>query len=119
MRGKMKYNIHNLVGDYCVTPQCGQALHDILHPLLVSQTAVELDFSGIKAYGSPFFNYAVGQLLKDISLEEFRRLVNCVNLSSVGTNILEMVLETAQQYYSDDSYRQAVDAVREEELASC
>jgi hypothetical protein len=114
----MKYNIHNLIGAYCVTPQRGQELYDIIHPLLTEGTTVELDFLGVKAYASPFFNYAIGQLLKEISNEDVNRLVKCSNLSSTGTNVLQMVMNSARHYYTDDSYRQAVHEVREEELAA-
>jgi STAS-like domain of unknown function (DUF4325) len=115
----MRYSIRSINGDYCITPQCGQALYDIINPLLLSKTTIELDFTGVKAYACPFFNYAMGQLLKDTSRSELHRLVIFVNLSPLGTRILEMVLDTAQRYYSDNDYRQAVDAVLEEELTAC
>jgi hypothetical protein len=114
----MKYNIHNLIGTYCVTPQRGQELYDIIHPLLTEGTAVELDFLGVKAYAAPFFNYAIRQLLKEISNEDVNRLVKYSNLSSTGANVLQMVMNSARRYYTDDSYRQAVHEVREEELAA-
>jgi STAS-like domain of unknown function (DUF4325) len=113
----MKYQIRDLIGDYCVTPQSGQDVYNIVHPLLLSQTEVELDFLGIKAYASPFFNYAIGQLLKDIPYEDLSRLVKYKNISSVGNKVLEVVLDSAKRYYTDESYRKAVNEVREEELA--
>jgi STAS-like domain of unknown function (DUF4325) len=114
----MKYNIHNLIGAYCVTPQRGQELYDIIHPLLTEGKAVELDFLGVKAYASPFFNYAIGQLLRDIPDADVDRLVKFSNLSNTGTNVLQMVMNSAKRYYTDDNYRQAVHEVREEELAA-
>jgi STAS-like domain of unknown function (DUF4325) len=114
----MKYNIHQKIGNYCVTPLNGQKIYEIIHPVLIDGTAVELDFLGIKAYAAPFFNYAIGQLLKDISNEDVNRLVKCSNLSSTGTNVLQMVMNSAKRYYTDDSYRQAVHEIREEELAN-
>jgi hypothetical protein len=113
----MKYQIRDLIGDYCVTPQSGQDVYDIVHPILLSQTEVELDFLGIKAYASPFFNYAIGQLLKDIPYEDLSCLVKYTNLSSVGNKVLDIVLDSAKRYYSDEHYRQAVNEVREDELA--
>jgi STAS-like domain of unknown function (DUF4325) len=113
----MKYQIRDLIGDYCVTPQSGQDVYDIVHPILLSQTEVELDFLGIKAYASPFFNYAIGQLLEDISYEDLSRLIKYTNISSVGHKVLNVVLNSAKRYYSDDKYRKAVDKVCEDELA--
>jgi STAS-like domain of unknown function (DUF4325) len=115
----MKYNIHNLIGAYCVTPQRGQELYDIIHPLLTEGTAVELDFLGVKAYASPFFNYAIGQLLKDMPDSDVNQLVKFSNLSSTGNSVIQRVMTSAKRFYTDDSYRQAVREVREEELAAC
>lgn len=113
----MKYQIQNLIGDYCVTIQSGQEIHDLIKPLLIAKKSVILDFSGIKAYACPFFNYAIGQLLKDIPYEDLSRLIQYTNISSVGSKVLEVVLDSAKRYYSDENYRQAVNEVREEELA--
>lgn len=114
----MKYNIYNLIGTYCVTPLSGQKIYEIIHPVLIDGTAVELNFLGVKAYAAPFFNYAIGQLLKEISDKDVNRLVKFSNLSSTGTNVLQMVMNSARRYYTDDSYRQAVHEIREEELAA-
>jgi STAS-like domain of unknown function (DUF4325) len=113
----MKYQIRDLIGVYCVTPQNGQEIYHLIHPLLIAQTEVELDFLGVKACATPFFNYAIGQLLKDIDYQDVFRLVKYTNLSSVGHNTLGIVLDSAKRYYSDDNYREAVNKVREEELA--
>jgi STAS-like domain of unknown function (DUF4325) len=115
---RMKYNIYNLIGAYCVTPLSGQKIYEIIHPVLIDGTAVELNFFGVKAYAAPFFNYAIGQLLKDISNEDVNRLVIFSNLSSTGDNVLQMVMSSAKRYYTDESYRRAVHEIREEELAA-
>jgi STAS-like domain of unknown function (DUF4325) len=113
----MRYRIQNLIGDYCVTLQSGQEIYDRIKPLLIAKQPVVLDFLGIQAYACPFFNYAIGQLLKDIPYEDLSRLVQYTNISSVGSKVLEVVLDSAKRYYSDENYRQAVNEVREEELA--
>jgi hypothetical protein len=94
----MKYNIYNLIGAYCVTPLSGQKIYEIIHPVLIDGTAVELNFFGVKAYAAPFFNYAIGQLLKDISNKDVNRLVKCSNLNSTGTSVLQMVMNSSRRY---------------------
>jgi STAS-like domain of unknown function (DUF4325) len=113
----MRYQIQDFIGDYCITIQSGQEIYDLIKPLLIAKESVILDFSEIKAYACPFFNYAIGQLLKDIPYEDLSCLVKYTNISSVGSKVLEVVLDSAKRYYSDEHYRQAVNEVREEELA--
>ncbi len=109
-------SIKNIIGDYCVTIQSGQEIYDLIKPLLMAKESVTLNFLGIKAYACPFFNYAIGQLLQDMPYEDLSRLIECKNISSVGSKVLEVVLDSAKRYYSDDDYRAAVNKVREEEL---
>jgi STAS-like domain of unknown function (DUF4325) len=112
----MRYQIRELIGDYCVTPQSGQEIYDRIKPLLIAKQPVVLDFLGIKAYASPFFNYAIGQLLKDIPYEELSRLVQYTNISSIGLRVVDVVLNSAKRYYTDENYRRAVNEVCEEEF---
>jgi STAS-like domain of unknown function (DUF4325) len=115
----MKYNILSITGAYCTTPEAGQKVYDLIHPILLSGEQVELDFLGVKAYASPFFNYAIGQLLKDISAESLGNLIRFINISSVGESVLRLVIDNAKQYYADETFRKAVDEAVEEELAAC
>jgi hypothetical protein len=105
----MRYQIRDIIGDYCVTLQSGQEIHDLIKPLLIAKESVILDFSGIKACACPFFNCAIGQLLKDIPYEELSHLIQYENLSTIGGNVLSIVIDSAKRYYKDANYRQAID----------
>ncbi len=56
----MKYDIRNLVGENCMTPDEGQQVYNLIYPELVADRPVELDFSGVDIFASPFFNFAIG-----------------------------------------------------------
>lgn len=113
----MKLNIYELFGENCMTKQSGQQLYEAIYPTLHAGEPVELDFAGVKRFLSVFFNFAIGQLLCDISAEDFDRLVATSNLNSVGQQALDRVIENAKLYYSDPDYRKSVDnVVREQSL---
>ena len=50
---------------------------------------------------------------------DVNQLVKFSNLSSTGNSVIQRVMTSAKRFYTDDSYRQAVREVREEELAAC
>jgi hypothetical protein len=70
---------------------------------------VQLDFDGVKVFASPFFNGAVGQLLKDLDWNEVDRLLEFINLSDFGRKLVDRVKQNAKQYYTNPTIRAAVD----------
>jgi hypothetical protein len=111
----MGYKIHTIIGENCMTPDEGQKIYDLIHPQLVHNIPVELDFTGVKVCISTFFNFAIGQLLRDIQPKALNRLLSISNLNPVGMQVLKVVIENAKRYYSDATFRQAVDMVLTEQ----
>jgi hypothetical protein len=114
----MTYKIYDTVGEYAITADGGQKVYDQIYSELVAGNPVELDFTGVKIFASPFFNFAIGHLLKDIAADDLNRLVSFTNLNENGQNVLERVISNAKRYYSDPQYREAVDTVLEEYAAN-
>lgn len=111
----MKLNVCELFGENCMSQQAGQQLYEKIYPVLQAGQPVELDFAGVKRFLSVFFNFAIGQLLRDIPSDRLDRLLTVSNLSPVGQQTYDRVMENAVRYYSDPSYRQAVDEMVEEQ----
>jgi hypothetical protein len=111
----MKHEILTLIGKNCITPSDGQKLYDLVHPALLAEREVELDFAGVEIFASPFFNFAIGQLLRDIQPETLNRLLKFYHLNPVGRQILKLVIENSKRYYSDSSFRSRVDQVISEQ----
>ncbi len=111
----MKQEILTLVGKNCITPGDGQVVYDLVHPELLADRVVELDFAGVEIFASPFFNFAIGQLLRDIQPEKLNRLLKVSNLNQVGKQILKLVIENSKRYYSDPDFRSRVDQVISEQ----
>ncbi|WP_292870942.1 STAS-like domain-containing protein [Nostoc sp. LPT] len=38
-------------------------MYALVYPELLAEHQVELDFAGVEIFASPFFNFAIGQLL--------------------------------------------------------
>ncbi|WP_041226037.1 STAS-like domain-containing protein [Crinalium epipsammum] len=111
----MKHEIRTLIGKNCITPGDGQKVYDLVHPELLALHEVELDFAGVEIVASPFFNFAIGQLLRDIEPETLNRLLKFSNLNTVGKQILKLVIENSKRYYSDPDFRNRVDQVISEQ----
>ena len=111
----MRYAIREMIGENCMTQQSGQQIYEMIYPRLQAGQPVELDFAGTKRFLSVFFNFAIGQLLRDIDLDMLDRCLTISNLTSVGQQTYDLVMENAKRYYSDPPYRQAVDEMVKEQ----
>lgn len=114
----MLVRVFEISGEYAIAADSGQALYDQIRPELVDGKSVELDFSGVKVFASAFFNFAIGQLLNDISADELNHLLKITALNSNGSEILKHIIANAKRYYSDPRHRKAVDEVMEDYAAS-
>ena len=110
----MNIRVYEVTGENAMTREAGEKLYAGIHPLLLGDQEVALDFSDVKRHLTVYFNFAIGQLYRDISADKVRA-IQVSNLSPVGVNTLNQVHNTAQQYYSDETYRQAVNSLVEEQ----
>lgn len=114
----MKYNIYELIGENCMSQRDGQQLYNLIHPQLQAGESVELDFTGVRRFLSVFFNFAISQLLRDVKVEDFEKLLVVNGLNPLGEQVYHNVIEYAKRYYSDEKYRQTVDEmIREYSLS--
>lgn len=103
----MKCIIQRMVGEDAITLDDGQSVHDRIKPELLAGHEVELDFEGVSVFASPFFNAAIGQLLKDLQPDDLNRLLQVQNLNSTGRDVLRRVIENAKRYYASPDYQEA------------
>jgi hypothetical protein len=115
----MEIIVKDITGPYAIAPDAGQALYQHIYPALIAGQAAVLDFSEIKVFASPFFNVAIGQLLKDLSPEQLNQRLKIEQLNDQGQSVLARVVENAKRYYSDPNYQCAVDKAIEEYASSC
>lgn len=107
----MKLSVYEQIGENCLTLDDGQKIYGLIHPELLANHQVELDFDKVKVFASPFFNAAIGQLLKDIKPECLNRLLKICNLVPAGLAVLKRVISNSKQYYSDENFRKAQDEI--------
>lgn len=111
----MELRILDLIGPRCIVKEDGQRVYDMIHPVLSKGQTVMLDFEGVTQFASPFFNFAVGQLLKDITEEDLRQHLQVKNLVPDGRLVIERVIENASRYHTDVDYRKIVDSILEQQ----
>ena len=114
----MSVQVHTITGEYATDSESGQQLYESIYPELLAGESVELDFAGVNVFASAFFNFAIGQLLKDLSPDTLNTQLKIEGLSAHGYSVLKRVIENAKHYYSDDKYKEVVDTVMEEYAAS-
>lgn len=101
--------IRNFVGERCVTSEDGQRVYKTIHPKLTAGESVKLDFEGAAIFASPFFNFAIGQLLKDLKPDDLNQLLTVEHLSPDGMLLWRRVVENAKEYYANIEIKKAVD----------
>lgn len=110
----MTIKIHDLIGDNCITLDDGEIVYSLIISELDEDSSIELDFTGVRVYASPFFNGAVGKLLGTYSPDELNDRLTFQGLSAHGRQVLQRVTQNARRYYSDKKFRDAVDKVAAE-----
>lgn len=106
-----KYLIRNFVDESAMTLEDGQPVYERVHADLKEGATVELDFSGVCYFASPFFNVAIGQLFRDFSSDELNRQLSIVNLSPVGRNALERVIKNSKPSSRTEATQKIVDDI--------
>jgi STAS-like domain of unknown function (DUF4325) len=101
-------------GENAVAQEDGQKVYELVREGLKSGHEVHLDFQGVNIFASPFFNAAVGQLLRDFSADDLNRLLKFDQLSLLGQEVLKRVIENSKRYFSSsEGYRKAQTEVME------
>jgi hypothetical protein len=111
----MKLSIKDKIGPRCIIKEDGQKIYSAIHESLKQGETVTLDFDGVTQFASPFFNFAIGQLLKDIKEDDLRRLLHIEKLNETGRLVVERVIENAAKYHGDKDYRKIVDDILEQQ----
>lgn len=107
----MKLEIKNFIGTRCITAEDGQKIFDAIHPSLSKGEQVILDFESVTIFASPFFNFAIGQLLKDLNPDMLNKLLKVENLLPEGNLVLRRVIKNAWEYYTKPQTKEAIDDV--------
>lgn len=111
----MTLSIKDQIGPRCIIMEDGQKIYNAIHEPLKNGETVTLDFEGVNQFASPFFNFAIGQLLKDIPESNVRRLLAFDHLNETGMLVVERVIENAAKYHGDRDYRKIVDDILEQQ----
>ena|SRR5437016_2235833 len=90
---------------FAITQEDGQVVFDRITPALQRREAVDLDFEGVTVYAAPFFNAAIGQLLRDFKREDLGALLKTENLTENGREVVRQVLDNSEKYYASPDYR--------------
>lgn len=96
-------HVRDIVGENAISMQSGSHLYEKISPHILAKEPVELDFEGVELFASPFFNSSIGLLLKDVEITTLQNTLKIENLSKVGHQLLNHVIENAIKFYAADN----------------
>jgi hypothetical protein len=111
----MRLVISETIGARCIVAEDGQRLHDAVVGHLRDNEDVFLDFSEVRQFASPFFNFSIGQLLNDVSEVNLRKFLHLEGLNETGRIVVERVIANASKYQNNEDYRKIVDDILEQQ----
>lgn len=111
----MDMKISSFVGNSCITSDDGQRVYKEIYAKLAAGEPVFLDFAGVRVFASPFFNFAIGQLLKDLKPDDLNKLLKVANITADGQLVWEQVVKNAKEYYKDPNAKKAIDEILKEQ----
>jgi len=91
--------VRDLTGPTCLSPEKGQRVFRVVEPDVAAGHQVELDFTGVDLFATPFFNLSIGQLLRDLDPAYLRGRLHVVNLNEVGQDTYSRAWDNAVQHY--------------------
>ena len=94
-----KLMVREVTGATCLSPEKGQKVFILLHPDVSAGQVVELDFTGVDLFATPFFNLSIGQLLRSLDPTLVRSRVRVMNLNEVGQDTFDRAWANAVQHY--------------------
>lgn len=112
----MRLSILKEIGPHCIIQADGLKIYEKIHEPLKKGEEVILDFDGVLHVATPFFNFAIGELLKDIPKADVRQHLQIEHISEAGKLAVEREIENAARYHTDKKYRRAVDKVMKRQM---
>jgi len=94
-------NVKKIVGRNAISMNSGNKLKELIIHEWPKNEKISLDFSEVDIFASPFFNAAIGALLKDRTIHELQDKLEFPHISDHGKNLLNLVISNAINFYSD------------------
>jgi hypothetical protein len=91
--------VREVTGPTCLSPDKGHKVFRLLQPDVAAGHVVELDFTGVDLFATPFFNLSIGQLLRGLDPALVRSQVRVLNLNEVGQDTFDRAWSNAVQHY--------------------
>lgn len=92
--------VFDLIGKNAISMQTGDKIYTILRDKVENGEQVTLDFENVTLFASPFFNSAIGRLLKDKEISELQKQLKFDNIDDVGRDLLNLVISNAINHYN-------------------
>jgi STAS-like domain of unknown function (DUF4325) len=106
----IRIRVEELIGRSGLSKRSGNILYEAIIDHIKENQKIVLDFAGVDAFASLFFNASIGRLLKDYSPEELNERLDFENLTPVGQDTLRRTIKNSAEYFGNANVRKAVDS---------
>lgn len=88
--------------NFAISEEKGKILYEKIAQELSNGNNIEIDFSGIQATISTFFNSSYGLLFKTFTKDEIKNNIKFLNLKEITKMQIEAVEEIAIKFYNKE-----------------
>ena len=89
----------------------GEKVAELITEACEAESAIVLDFDGIKVITPPFIVSAFFPIMSQRSIEYLKKVVGMTNINDSMKHLIFNVLLLAHEYTEDDDFRQHIDNV--------
>ncbi|MDE4038334.1 MULTISPECIES: STAS-like domain-containing protein [Acinetobacter calcoaceticus/baumannii complex] len=91
--------VYEVIGKNAISMKSGDKIYQLIIENINKKEKTILDFEEVDLFASPFFNTAIGHLLKDMELHELQDQLKFENLDGIGKDLLNLVISNALNFY--------------------
>jgi hypothetical protein len=115
--GKLRIEVQEITGRTAVDSKDGELVFSSVQPALSGDEVVELDFTGVEIFASPFFNASVALIARHLGELDFQQRLKMTHLSTLGQSVagdsISNALETRNKT-DQDRLKELMDMICEE-----
>ena len=97
----MTYKVKDKIAENLLCRFHAEVLFEDIHPVLLRHEKIILDFEGVGAISSFFFQNSFGRLLGEFSVEQLQDSLEVINMGLDSRALLSRVVKNAANYFEE------------------
>lgn len=94
----MIVKVNEIFGTSCISAEDGEKLYDLIKSFFDKNEKIIIDFSEVRFFASPFFNFSLGKIHSQYDSKTIENLLSIRIENSVGNLIVSKVIENSERF---------------------